>query len=179
MARNPIPIIATPRLRLRAFTMADAPDFHAAYGDPAAMRYWDHDHSPSIARTEKYIANWIAPPPEGWMMWAIALAGTDRCIGMVNYHARSIRHRRAEIGYILSPAASGQGYAREAVAAMIAHMQADLEVNRIEAEIDPRNARSRALVEHLGFTLEAPLMRARMRLAEGFVDSCLYALVGA
>ncbi len=179
MARTPIPTLTTPRLVLRAFTLADAPDFHAAYGDPAAMRYWDHDPSPSIARTEKYIGNWIAPPPEGWMMWAVALAESDRCIGMVNYHARSVRHRRAEIGYILAQAASGQGFAREAVAAMIAHMRNDLAVNRIEAEIDVRNARSRALVEHLGFTLEAPLMRARMRLAEGYVDSCLYARVGA
>lgn len=179
MARNPIPTLATPRLRLRAFTLDDAPDFHAAYGDPAAMRYWDHDASHSLERTAKYIGNWIAPPPDGWMMWAVALAESDRCIGMVNYHARNIRHRRAEIGYVLAPAASGHGYAREAVAAMIAHMRDELEVNRIEAEIDVRNTRSRALVEHLGFTLEAPLMRARMRLAEGYVDSCLYALVGA
>lgn len=178
MARNPIPTLATPRLRLRAFTLADAPAFHEAYGDPAAMRYWNHEPSPTVARTEKYISHWTSPPPDGWMMWAIALADSDRCIGMANYHDHSARHRRAVIGYILAPSASGHGYAREAVGAMIAHMRDSLRINRIEAEIDVRNTRSRALVEHLGFTLEAPLMRARERLAEGYVDSCLYAQLG-
>jgi RimJ/RimL family protein N-acetyltransferase len=178
VARNAIPELATARLRLRAFRPEDAPAFHTAYGDATAMRYWNHDPSPTIARTEKYIGHWTQPPPDGWMIWAVALAETDRCIGMVNYHERNIRHRRAEIGYILAPAASGQGYAHESVSAMIAHMHGALDVHRIEAEIDVRNTRSRALVERLGFTLEAPLMRARMRLAEGSVDSCLYALVG-
>ncbi len=177
MARHPIPELATPRLRLRAFDLADAPDFHAAYGDAEAMRYWDHDPSPNVARTEKYIGHWTQPSPDGWMMWAVARADTGRCIGMVNYHARSTRHRRAEIGYIIAPAFFGQGYAKEAVEVMIAHMRDALQVHRIEAEIDPRNTRSRALVERLGFTLEAPLMRARMRLAGCYVDSCLYALV--
>ncbi|MDE2198188.1 MAG: GNAT family N-acetyltransferase [Rhodospirillales bacterium] len=177
MARHPIPELLTPRLRLRAFRAGDAPDFHAAYGDAETMRYWDHAPSPSVVRTERYISHWAQPSPEGWMSWAVARADTDRCIGMVNYHARSTRHRRAEIGYILAPAAVGQGYAREGVGALIGHMRSELQVHRIEAEIDARNARSRVLVERLGFALEAPLMRDRLRGAEGYVDAALYALV--
>ena len=178
MARHPVPELTTARLRLRAFTPGDAPAFHAAYGCPEAMRYWDHEPSPNVARTALYLSHWAKPPSEGHMIWAVALAASDRCIGMVNHHNGSTRHRRTEIGYILAPEATGQGYAREAVSAMIAHLHAALQVHRIEAEIDPRNGRSRALVERLGFTLEAALMRDRMRTATGYVDSCLYALVG-
>ncbi len=177
MARHAIPDLMTPRLRLRAFTPEDAPAFHAAYGDPEAMRYWDHEPSPNIARTAKYIGHWAIPPSDGAMVWAVARADDDRCIGMVNYHAHSIRHRRAEIGYIFTSAWSGRGYATEAVAAMVGHMQTILLIHRIEAEIDPRNTRSRALVERLGFSLEAALMRDRMRIGDGFVNSSLYALV--
>ena len=177
MARNEIPILETTRLRLRPFTAEDAPAFHAAYGDGMAMRYWDHDPSPTVARTALYISHWTKASPEGWMTWAVAEADTNSCIGMVNYHARSTRHRRAEIGYILAPAATGEGYARDAVGTLIAFMQTTLGVHRIEAEIDTRNQASRTLVERLGFTLEVPMMRDRMRLAEGYVSACLYALV--
>jgi ribosomal-protein-alanine N-acetyltransferase len=177
MARHAIPDLPAGRVRLRAFRAGDAPEFHAAYGDAEAMRHWDHEPSPSVARTAKYIGHWSIPPSDGAMVWAVVRADTDRCIGMVNYHNRSIRHRRAEIGYILAPAATGHGHAREAVAAMIAHMQTALQIHRIEAEIDPRNTRSRALVERLGFTCEAPLLRDRMRIADVFVSSCLYALI--
>ena len=177
MARHAIPDLLTPRLRLRAFTPDDAPAFHAAYGSPEAMRYWDHEPSPTIARTALYLSHWAKPPSDGHMIWAIARADTNCCIGMVNHHNGSARHRRTEIGYILAPDATGHGYAREAVAAMIAHLHATLRTHRIEAEIDPRNIRSRALVEHLGFTCEAPLQRRRRQTPEGFMDSALYALV--
>ena len=177
MARHAIPTIPTARLRLRAFTPDDAPAFHAAYGDPETMRYWDHERSPTIARTALYLSHWAKPPSDGHMIWAIARADTNCCIGMVNHHNGSARHRRTEIGYILAPEATGHGYAREAVAAVIHHLHTTLAIHRIEAEIDVRNTRSRALVEHLGFICEAPLMRNRARFASGTVDACLYALV--
>ena len=178
MTRRATPELPAGRLVLRAFTLADAPDFHAAYGDAASMRHWNHAPSPNVARTERYLANWMKPAPDGWMVWAVALRETGRCIGMVNFHGRDVASRRAEIGYILTPDASGQGHAQEAVGAMIAHMQAALNVHRIEAQIEPENRRSCALVERLGFTLEAPLMRDRWKIGGEFRSVSLYALVG-
>ncbi len=179
MARHPVPVLDTPRLRLRAFTPADAPAFHAAYGDAASMRHWNHAPSPNLARTERYLRGWSQCSPEGWAVWCIARRTDDRCLGMVNYHARDAGNRRAELGYILAPAARGQGHAAEAVAAVIAHLRDTLDTHRIEAQIEPQNAPSRTLVERLGFACEAPLLRDRWRIDGKFRSVALYALITA
>jgi len=177
MPPAPIPEILTHRLRLRAFTPEDAPEFHAAYGDPVAMRHWNHAPSPDIERTARYIRGWTKANPKDAMIWAIALGDTDRCIGMVNYHTRNARSFRVEIGYILAPQAAGQGYATEALTAFIGHLHTALHVHRIEAQIEPENVKSRALVERLGFILEAPLLRDRWKIGDAYRSVAMYALV--
>ena len=177
-APRAVPELTTARLRLRGFRPEDAPAFHAAYGDAQSMRYWNHGPSRDIARTERYIRGWMKVAPDGWMVWAVTRLDDDRCLGMVNFHGRSTGNRRAEIGYILTPDATGQGYATEAMAALIAHLRGVLNVHRIEAEIEPGNTASRRLVERLGFTLEAALLRDRLRVGNAYLDMTLYALVG-
>ena len=71
----------------------------------------------------------------------------------------------------------GQFRPNPAAADSMFSLRTTLAIQRIEAEIDVRNTRSRALVEHLGFTCEAPLQRRRRQTPEGFMDSALYALV--
>ncbi len=175
--RHAIPVIETARLRLRGFTPADAPAFHAAYGDTASMRHWNHAPSPNLARTEKYLRGWMKCSPSGWMVWAIASRDTDRCLGMINYHSRQMGARRVELGYILTPEARGQGHAGEALGALVADLRVRLKVHRFEAQIEPENAKSRALVERLGFVCEAPLLRDRWRVGDEYRSVALYALI--
>jgi len=174
---RPIPELLTKRLRLRAFTAADAPAFHAAYGDPEAMRHWNHAPSPDLERTVRYVRGWGAPKNAGYMVWAIALRKSDRCVGMVNFHARDAHSARVEIGYILVPAEQGKGYMTEALAGLIAHLRDGLRVHRIEAQIEPDNLPSRAVVERLDFTLEAPLLRDRWRIGKAWRSVSMYALL--
>jgi RimJ/RimL family protein N-acetyltransferase len=56
----------------------------------------------------------------------------------------------ATLAYLLAVAAQRQGYAREAVGAVIGHLTAQ-GVARFRACVDTRNARSIALLEALGF----------------------------
>jgi [ribosomal protein S5]-alanine N-acetyltransferase len=173
-----VPELLTRRLRLRGFREDDAADFHAAYGDAAVMRHWIHGPCPDLARTLRYIQGWIRPVPRSWTVWAVARREDDRCIGLVDYHSRSPANRRAEIAYILAPSAHRQGFAREAVGRLIAYLQQDLGVHRIEAQIAPENTASRALAERLGFVCEAPLLRDRWRVGRDYRSAALYALVG-
>ena len=177
MPRAAIPEILTPRLRLRAFTPADAPEFHTAYGDAVSMRHWNHAPSPDLARTERYLRGWCKARPASWMVWCIADRNTGRCRGMVNYHARDTTSHRVEIGYILTPAARGQGLAAEALAGLVTHLRATLRIHRIEAQVEPANVKSRALVERLGFALEAPLLRDRWRVGGAYRSVAMYALI--
>jgi [ribosomal protein S5]-alanine N-acetyltransferase len=179
MPGRAVPELVTPRLLLRGFREDDAADFHAAYGDSGAMRHWIHGPCPDLARTLRYIQGWMRPVPRAWTVWAVARRSDDRCIGLVDYHSRSPANRRAEIAYILAPAAHGQGLAAEAVGRLVTYLQQELGVHRIEAQIAPENAASRALAERLGFVLEAPLLRDRWRVGNEYRSAALYALVAS
>jgi RimJ/RimL family protein N-acetyltransferase len=66
-------------------------------------------------------------------------------------------HQRSEIGFALRQMRWGQGLGSEAVTAVIGFAFDSLNLNRIEADVDPRNERSLRLLERLGFQREGHL----------------------
>ena len=84
--------------------------------------------------------------------------------------------RRAEIGYGLAHAAWGHGYMGEALVALLDHGFAELDLNRVEADIDPANAASARSLERLGFRAEGYL-RERWIVGGQVSDSRLYGLL--
>jgi hypothetical protein len=67
---------------------------------------------------------------------------------------------RAELGYVLGRAHWGKGVMQEALTALLDAAFARLDLRRIEAEADPRNAASCRVLARLGFTKEG-LLRQR------------------
>ena len=57
----------------------------------------------------------------------------------------------AQVGFGLDAALEGQGYMREALEATIAHAFGPLALHRLEANHQPQNLRSAALLRRLGF----------------------------
>ena len=64
-----------------------------------------------------------------------------------------------EIGYWIHAGHAGNGYAREATAALTRVTFELTDMERIDIRCDPANARSRAIPEKLGYTEEATLRR--------------------
>ena len=64
-------------------------------------------------------------------------------------------YRSLGIGYCLDEPAWGKGYAVEAMRAVLHWAYATLDLNRVEAELDTRNAASMRVLEKLGFTRKA------------------------
>lgn len=150
--------LPTERLCLRTLTRADAPALLALYADPRVMRHWSHAPWTSLAQAHA----------------AIAEARTDRAAGQALHLAIVTRPhgvlagscalfdiapggRRAMLGYLLAPAYWGQGLAREALQALIGHGFGRMELQRIDAEVDPGNDASQALLARLGFRLAGRL----------------------
>ena len=75
----------------------------------------------------------------------LGLAVTDDTkrpfLGHVMLHTLAWRHRRAEIGYWLVPAARGRGVGRTAVSLLVDWAFEALELERIEITTTPDNAR--------------------------------------
>lgn len=151
----PTPILGTERLTLRPMTMDDAADLFAVFSDPAVVQFWSAEPWTDIAAAEKSIQHALdAYRDASEVRFGVALAQTGQLIGTVNLHHFFGKNRRCEIGYALGSAHWGKGYAMEALTAAVGHAFDTLQLNRIEADIDPRNDASAAVLERLGFRKE-------------------------
>jgi len=178
MAKKPIPhpILLTCRLRLRQFREDDADAMHECFGDPDVMRFWNLSVHTKRIETERAVRNYINCTPSYYRFWAVADAGSDRCIGLVAYYDGHIRSKRASIGYMVNPVCHRQGIATEAVSAMLDHCFRELHLHRVQAFIHPDNTASRAVVEKFGFRCEG-LLRDNERVGDVWHDEMLYALL--
>jgi len=167
-----LPVMATARLVLRQLRADDADALHPMLSDAEANLYGTHPATTSIEETREQMAKRVADT--GWRGWAITLKGDDTAIGTVaSYEKR--QGKVTEIGYMLSRAQWGHGYATEAVAALIDLLFTEGQ-RRVFADTDPDNAASIAVCKRLGFTLEATL-RAEWETHIGVRDSLIWGLL--
>lgn len=91
-----------------------------------------------------------------YLRFGIERADTGVLIGTCTLFSISISIsascRRAEVGYGLASSAWGRGYMDEALRCLLAYGFSELKLNRVEADIDPRNSASARSLERLGFT---------------------------
>jgi RimJ/RimL family protein N-acetyltransferase len=170
------PTLTGTRVQLRPLRASDADDLFAVHSDPRVMRYWSHapwtDRGQAAARIAQ-LAHDRANAE--FYTWANTLAD-DRLIGTVSLFAINRGQRRCEVGYALAARAWGHGYATEGLRLAIAHAFGTIGLERLEADIDPRNAASCRLVERVGFQREG-LLRQRWCVADEVTDSAIYGLL--
>ena len=172
-----VPILETAHLRLRPYRADDAEAMFALYSDPRVMRYWSFPPWIELAQARTYLARAIAGMDSGEIFpWAIAERTSDRLIGALTLYSLHVEQLRAEVGYSLSPDFQGRGLAAEALRCGLAHAFDGLGLVRVEADIDPRNARSCRLLEKIGFVREG-LLRQRWRVNGEVSDSAFYGLL--
>lgn len=160
-------MIDTPRLRLRRARIEDAEDMFRVFGDPRAMRYWDSLPHTDVEQTRGWLERMIALPPDASDDFILEHQG--RAIGKAGCW------RVAEIGFILHPDHWGRGLASEALGAIIPHVFASLPVERLEADVDPRNAASLRLLGKFGFR-EVGRAERNVLVGEEWCDSVYLAL---
>ena len=94
----------------------------------------------------------------------------------VNLHHFFNQNNRCELGYALGSPHWGRGYATEAIAAALEHGFHAAKLNRIEADIDPRNSASARVLEKLGFRKEG-YMPQRWLVHGQYADTVNYGLL--
>jgi [ribosomal protein S5]-alanine N-acetyltransferase len=150
--------LRTPRLALRPQQSTDAQALFAIYSDPVATRYLSHLSWTTIEQAHASLAKDAEARAAGQILrLAVELAGRPGLVGQVLLFNIDRQSRRAEMGYILAPSVWGQGYMHEALHALVDFAFSKLELNRLEAEIDPRNVASARSLERLGFAKEGHL----------------------
>ncbi len=144
--------LVTPRLQLRDFCASD----QAAYrqlrlGSAFGQHYAAHQLSPdfSDALLQQFIAQQQATPRRAWQL-AITLADGGTLVGSVGLRYTSLAGE-AQFGIELGEAYWGQGYAREAGAALLHAGFNPLGLHRVEADTHAANLPAQRLATSLGF----------------------------
>lgn len=167
----------TVRLRLRPLCDSDAAALLAIFSDPRVMRYWSTPPWAGLDPAQAFIARSREEARSGdALRLGIERRADAQLIGQCTLFGFVQPSRRAEIGYALAASAWGQGLMHEALSALVGHGFGALKLQRIEADIDPRNAASARCLERLGFKCEG-LLRERWIVAGAVSDSALYGLL--
>jgi ribosomal-protein-alanine N-acetyltransferase len=168
------PVLATPRLRLRALSTADAPALFRLRSDPRVMH---HIPKPLFFKSDEAVGLLRdfqrAYEAREAIMWAIAVKGSAEACGIVGYWRIMAEHHRAEIGYFLDPDLWGQGLMTEAVKAVLDFGFGAMGLHSVEAATHPANASSMHVLEQNGFVREG-YFKENIRANGEFVDSVVY-----
>ncbi|WP_175872266.1 GNAT family N-acetyltransferase [Burkholderia sp. BCC0397] len=169
----------TSRLVLRPLREADAQAFFEIWSDAEAMRYFSFSPMTQIEQAAERVARNLKTSASGQgLICVLELRETGEALGECSLFHANEQCRRAEIGFSLRRTFWRGGYMREAASAVIEHAFGALKLNRIEADIDPRNAASARLLERLGFVREG-LLRERWIVGDEVSDSALYGLLAS
>jgi ribosomal-protein-alanine N-acetyltransferase len=167
----------TERLLLRPLTQVNAPDLYELRSDPRVMRYHSTTPWQSVELAHALIERDQKAMVEGeYARFGIQRLGDGKFLGSCGLFNLDQQCRRAEIGYELNFAAWGFGYVHEALMKLIAFGFTEMNLNRIEADVAPRNERSARCLERLGFQKEGHL-RERWIVGDEVSDSWIYGLL--
>jgi ribosomal-protein-alanine N-acetyltransferase len=152
------PSIETPHLRLRAFTLGDAPAVQAYCADAdIASTTINIPHPYEDGMAEEWITTHAAAFREGRQVtFAIERRADDALVGAIDLRLAP-EHRCAELGYVIYKPFWGQGYATEAAIAIIRYGFDRLDLNRIEAHYLDHNPASGRVMEKAGMTFEGTM----------------------
>jgi RimJ/RimL family protein N-acetyltransferase len=139
--------IATERLRLRPWSSADLGSLHRIWSDPQTI-WW----GPNVSLEQTAVmlekiqrqGGWFAVEHEGRIVGNVFLRASPRTGGVL------------ELGYHFESDSWGRGFATEAAKALLATAGR----NPVEAPVVPENARSRRVMEKLGFRISGQLTHA-------------------
>ncbi|ALN61366.1 acetyltransferase family protein [Lysobacter antibioticus] len=170
-------VLSTQRLLLRPLAAADAGALMAIYADPEVMRYGSSPPWDSIEKADAQIVRDREAMAAGhFLRLGLQRVDDGALIGTCTLFNLDPPCRRAEIGYALAVSAWSRGYMCEALPALIDFGFEAMDLNRIEADIDPRNTASTKSIERQGFVREGYL-RERWIVQGVFSDTALYALL--
>jgi RimJ/RimL family protein N-acetyltransferase len=173
------PVLATARLRLRAFRPADAAAVFAHGRDPRLAAFATWPPHADLAASQAFVATHLrAYARNAPATWAVADLADDQVLGAVGFYDWVPAARRVEFGCWIGPERWGRGYATEAVRAAVAYALRELRLVRVQAICDPEDRASGRVLAKAGLSLEGTL-RGYLPRAGRLDDVALWAVVRA
>ncbi|WP_427051027.1 GNAT family N-acetyltransferase [Paenibacillus sp. TC-CSREp1] len=141
--------IETKRLYLRELTLADRESVFQHFANPNVTRFMDIEPCRGMEEVEEIIQFHIQ---DSGCRYGIFNKMHNQFIGTAGYHCWNPNSpSSAEIGFDLSPSYWGQGLMQEALEAMIPIGWNVMNLDWVEATVEPENIQSQRLLNKLEF----------------------------
>ncbi len=166
--------LSTGRLSLRLIGKEDFAEIHEMNSYPQVAQYNTIGIPEDISVTTALLNTVMEK--ESSISWSIRKKETGEFVGQFGMNLSSEKYRKGEIYYSLHPNEWGQGFATEAVNAVLSFGFSALRLHRIEAGVATENSKSVALLERVGMKREG-LCRKILPLQSGWADNYMYAIL--
>ena len=172
-------LISSERLLLRPLQSGDRADSLAHVTNPDMMRFIGEPLTAQqgIERFEQGLMPWTGEP-DSKLLLVIERQDDRRYLGELMFRHLDETPEIGELGYALMPSYTGQGYAYEAVAALIHYLFCEHKLHKLTARCDSRNVPSYRLMEKLGMRREG-CFRAHKYLDGQWRDTVYYGLLAS
>ena len=165
----------TERLTIRPFKSDDLEDVFHIYNNEETCRYLLHEKWTRESMQESFdkkLNNRSLTKETGLNL---AVVENHKVIGDLAVWYTGMKDT-VEMGYSFSAEISGKGYATEAVSHLVRKLFDEVEVHRIQANLDARNLASQRLCERIGMRKEAHFLQDYWSKGE-WTDSLVYGML--
>jgi ribosomal-protein-alanine N-acetyltransferase len=156
---SPELLLSTERLHLRTWQTADAAQLHELLTQNHERLRLNFPKTLAANRTPAETVAFIRERQREWQQRRSFQLGlwhpeTLRLLGLVSLRNLAWEIPKAELAYLLSAEAEGQGLMQEALRAVLKWAFQEIGLARIYCQLRPENERSAQLVQRLGFRHE-------------------------
>lgn len=154
--------LETERLVLRGLKIEDADDMYeyASISKTAEYLTWEkHPHRAYTVELIRYLQKEYLQ--SRYYDFAVVLKSNDKMIGTAGFTSYDEKNSVAEAGYVINPLYQNNGYATEALSAILNFAFCELGINRVEARYIKENTASYCVMKKCKMTFEG-IMRQRL-----------------
>lgn len=170
-------LITTPRLLLRPLTPEVFANVFTNMSKREQMEFFGCSTEAEWMETRKKFEEGLSMYRKSFLIFQLLEKESSAVIGWCGYHTWYLKHRRAEIGYVMSDEKSkGKGLMKEALGFVLDYGFTTMNLNRVEAFVAPDNEVSLKLLRAFNFTQEG-LMRKHYFYNDQFDDSLVFSLL--
>ncbi len=165
-------------LTLRRVEYDDRADLFEIYSNPEVARYQFFDPW-TLGQVEQLVysqSEVFAGDPGVPFVLVAVLRSEGKVIGDCQITINSVEDRQGEVGFSFNPEYSGRGFATKAANATLGFGFTRLNLHRIVAAVDVRNASSWRLMERVGFRREAHFVHDSLLNGE-WIDDYVYSML--
>ena len=142
-------LLQTPRLQLRPFSIADAPDFFQLNEDPEVIRYTGDRAFRDLKEARHFLQNYDHYQKYGYGRWAVIRRSDGAYLGWCGLKY-SPNLKETDIGFRFFRSYWGQGYATEAAKVSLDYGLKDLGCPFIVGRAQKANSASIRVLEKIG-----------------------------